>query len=155
RYLWKLPKRALHPITVSYGAAMPSNATAVEVRQAVEDLQSDAWREDGKNLRPLPYTFIRTARRHPFRVAMADAATRLRFGSALMRTAYLAGRLAPAWKDQEMVGILLPPSIAGALVNFAALLHGKVPVNLNYTLSSEGIASCARQCGIQTVITSK
>ena len=32
-----------------------------------------------------------------------------------------------------MVGILLPPSVPGALVNFAALLSGKVPVNLNYT----------------------
>jgi acyl-[acyl-carrier-protein]-phospholipid O-acyltransferase/long-chain-fatty-acid--[acyl-carrier-protein] ligase len=40
-------------------------------------------------------------------------------------------------------------------VNVAALLCGKVPVNLNYTLSSEGIASCARQCTLRTVITSK
>jgi acyl-[acyl-carrier-protein]-phospholipid O-acyltransferase/long-chain-fatty-acid--[acyl-carrier-protein] ligase len=40
-------------------------------------------------------------------------------------------------------------------VNFAALFCGKVPVNLNYTLSSEAMASCARQCSIQTVITSK
>src|SRR5262249_38919033 len=63
--------------------------------------------------------------------------------------------LSAVWKDQEMVGILLPPSIAGALVNFAALLNGKVPVNLNYTLSNDGVASCARQCSIQTVITSK
>jgi acyl-[acyl-carrier-protein]-phospholipid O-acyltransferase/long-chain-fatty-acid--[acyl-carrier-protein] ligase len=54
-----------------------------------------------------------------------------------------------------MVGILLPPSAAGALVNFAALIEGKIPVNLNYTLSSEGLASCARQCAIRTVITSR
>jgi acyl-[acyl-carrier-protein]-phospholipid O-acyltransferase/long-chain-fatty-acid--[acyl-carrier-protein] ligase len=54
-----------------------------------------------------------------------------------------------------MVGILLPPSPAGALVNVAAMLCGKTPVNLNYTLSSEGIASCARQCSIQTVVTSR
>src|SRR5438046_3254028 len=54
-----------------------------------------------------------------------------------------------------MVGILLPPSVAGALVNFAALLMGKVPVNLNYTVSNEAIASCARQCEIRTVVTSK
>jgi acyl-[acyl-carrier-protein]-phospholipid O-acyltransferase/long-chain-fatty-acid--[acyl-carrier-protein] ligase len=36
-----------------------------------------------------------------------------------------------------MVGLLLPPSVPGALVNFAALLMGKVPVNLNYTVSEE------------------
>ena len=54
-----------------------------------------------------------------------------------------------------MVGILLPPSVPGALVNHAALLLGKVPVNLNYTVSEETLASCIRQCDIKTVVTSK
>jgi acyl-[acyl-carrier-protein]-phospholipid O-acyltransferase/long-chain-fatty-acid--[acyl-carrier-protein] ligase len=54
-----------------------------------------------------------------------------------------------------MVGILLPPSVPGALVNFAALLQGKVPVNLNYTASTEVLASCAKQCDLRTVITSR
>ena len=54
-----------------------------------------------------------------------------------------------------MVGILLPPSIPGALVNYAAMLAGKIPVNLNYTLSDEALASCTAQCNIQTVISTK
>jgi acyl-[acyl-carrier-protein]-phospholipid O-acyltransferase/long-chain-fatty-acid--[acyl-carrier-protein] ligase len=41
------------------------------------------------------------------------------------------------------------------MVNFAVLLLGKIPVNLNYTLTSEGIASCIQQCDIRTVISSK
>ncbi len=155
RYVWKLPRRASHPITVSYGSAMPSTSTAVEVRQAVQELQTEAYGEHGRRLKPLPYAFVKTARRHPFRMAVADANTSLRFGVALLRTVFLANRLAPVWEGQEMVGILLPPSIAGALVNFAALVNGKVPVNLNYTLSNEGLASCAQQCSIQTVITSR
>jgi acyl-[acyl-carrier-protein]-phospholipid O-acyltransferase/long-chain-fatty-acid--[acyl-carrier-protein] ligase len=59
------------------------------------------------------------------------------------------------WRGQQMVGILLPPSIPGALVNFAALLMGKTPVNLNYTASDEILAACARECGLRTVITSR
>ena len=51
-----------------------------------------------------------------------------------------------------MVGILLPPSVAGALVNFAALLMGKTPVNLNYTASNETLASCGAQCGLRTIV---
>ena len=155
RYIWKLPKRALHPITVSYGTPLPPTSTAVQVREAVQELQTEAYREHGKRLRPLPFAFIETAWRHPFRFALADANNRLRFGSALMRAVFLARRLEREWEGQEMVGILLPPSPAGALVNFAAYFCGKVPVNLNYTLSSESIASCARQCSIRTVITSK
>ena len=155
RYIWKLPKRALHPVTVSYGTPMKSTATALEVRQAVQDLQTEAYSRRVRRMETLPRAFVKAARRHPFRVAMADATRTLRFGAALARTIYLARRLKPVWGNQDMVGILLPPSITGALVNFAALMCGKVPVNLNYTLSNESMAACAAQCSIETVVTSK
>jgi acyl-[acyl-carrier-protein]-phospholipid O-acyltransferase / long-chain-fatty-acid--[acyl-carrier-protein] ligase len=87
---------------------------------------------------------------------MADGRTpKLAFGGALTRTVFLARRLRPVWANQKMVGILLPPSVPGALVNLAALLMGKVPVNLNYTASNEVLASCAKQCELETLITSK
>ena len=54
-----------------------------------------------------------------------------------------------------MVGVLLPPSVPGALVNYAAMLLGKVPVNLNYTVSNETLASCAQQCNLKTVVTAR
>jgi len=59
------------------------------------------------------------------------------------------------WAGQEMVGILLPPSVPGAYVNFAAVLCGKIPVNLNYTASNETLASCAEQCKLETVVTTQ
>ncbi len=51
--------------------------------------------------------------------------------------------------------MLLPPSVGGALTNYALMLLGRIGVNLNYTASSEVIASCAEQCGVDVVITSK
>ena len=78
----------------------------------------------------------------------------MRAGAALTRALFLARRLKGVWANQRMVGILLPPSVPGALVNLAALLLGKVPVNLNYTASDEVLAACAAQCGLQTVVTS-
>ena len=93
---------------------------------------------------------------HPLRFAMADGQTPgLKFFAALARTLFLARRLRSAWRDQEMVGILLPPSIPGALVNLAAMLMGKIPVNLNYTASNETLASCAHQCNLKTVISAR
>ena len=50
---------------------------------------------------------------------------------------------------------MLPPSVPGAMVNFAAMLTGKIPVNLNYTASNATLASCAKQCELMTVVTSK
>jgi acyl-[acyl-carrier-protein]-phospholipid O-acyltransferase/long-chain-fatty-acid--[acyl-carrier-protein] ligase len=79
----------------------------------------------------------------------------MKWDGALLSAIFLARRLRAVWEGQEMVGILLPPSVPGALVNFAAMLAGKVPVNLNYTISDEALASCAAQCNIQTVITTK
>ncbi len=79
----------------------------------------------------------------------------MKWGGALLSAIFLARRLRSTWAGQEMVGILLPPSVPGALVNYAAALAGKVPVNLNYTSSDESLASCAAQCKLETVITTK
>jgi acyl-[acyl-carrier-protein]-phospholipid O-acyltransferase / long-chain-fatty-acid--[acyl-carrier-protein] ligase len=156
RFLWKIPHRLAQPVTVSYGKQMSSTSSPFEVRQSVQELNTDVWHFRKKGMKLIHRSFVHTARRFPFRFAMADLRTKkLRFGLALTRTIFLARRLRKEWVGQEMVGILLPPSIAGALVNFAALLMGKVPVNLNYTASNDTIASCAQQCTLKTVITSK
>jgi acyl-[acyl-carrier-protein]-phospholipid O-acyltransferase / long-chain-fatty-acid--[acyl-carrier-protein] ligase len=155
RFFWKLPRRGFRRVTVRYGEPMPSSATHSQVRGRVQDLTAEAWRNRKARMLPLSRTFILTARRHPFRLAMADARVpRLSFAGALTRTVFLARRLRAIWGDQRMVGILLPPSVPAALVNLAALLLGKVPVNLNYTASAEVIASCIRQCEITTVVSS-
>src|SRR5271169_4112074 len=156
RFLWKLPQRIPYPVTVTFGKPLPTETGAQEVRQAVQELGAEAYQLRKRYMRTLHRSFAQTARRHPFRFAMADGRTpKLTFGGALTRTVFLARRLRPVWRDQPMVGILLPPSVPGALVNMAALLMGKVPVNLNYTASNEVLASCARQCELETVITSK
>jgi acyl-[acyl-carrier-protein]-phospholipid O-acyltransferase/long-chain-fatty-acid--[acyl-carrier-protein] ligase len=156
RFLWKWPRRIPYPVTVSYGKPMPATASAFEVRRAVQELHTEAWpRHRKQKMLPIHRGFIHTARHHPFRFFMADwKVEKLRFGGALVKTVFLARRLRKVWEGQEMVGILMPPSVAGALVNFAALILGKVPVNLNYTASDEAVASSARQCNITTVITS-
>jgi acyl-[acyl-carrier-protein]-phospholipid O-acyltransferase/long-chain-fatty-acid--[acyl-carrier-protein] ligase len=156
RFLWKIPQQVPYRTTVSYGKPLPATATAAEVRQAVQELASDAFQHQKQRMRPLHRAWLRNARLHPFRVAMADPLVpKIRFGAALLKTVFLARRLRKEWKGQAMVGILLPSSVAGALVNFAAQLMGKVPVNLNFTASDEVMASCAEQCGIETVISSK
>ncbi len=156
RFVWKWPHRVPYPVTVCFGAPLPPTATPFEVRQVVQEMQSEAWQYRRRWMLPLQRKFVRGARLHPRRFAMADGRTpRVSFGAALTRTVYLARRLRKTWDGQEMVGILLPPSVAGALVNWAALLMGKAPVNLNYTVSNETLASCARQCGLKTIVTSR
>jgi acyl-[acyl-carrier-protein]-phospholipid O-acyltransferase/long-chain-fatty-acid--[acyl-carrier-protein] ligase len=156
RFLWKLPRRIPYRVTVNFGQALPHTAAPFEVRERVQELLAEAWAHRKAHMKPLHRAFVRTARRHPFRFAMADATTpKVSLGSVLTRTVLLARRLRKVWGGQEMVGVLLPPSVPGALVNFAAVLMGKVPVNLNYTVSEETLRSCISQCRIKTVVTSR
>jgi acyl-[acyl-carrier-protein]-phospholipid O-acyltransferase/long-chain-fatty-acid--[acyl-carrier-protein] ligase len=155
-FVWKLPSRIPHPVTVSFGPPLPAKATAFEARQAVQELLASAWQHRRERMKPLHRQFVRTARRHPRRFALADAqTTRVTFGAALVKTVFLARRLKKVWAGQKMVGIFLPPSVPGALVNYAALLTGRAPVNLNYTISEPALASCVKQCELKTVVTSR
>ncbi|MCU1305510.1 MAG: AMP-dependent synthetase and ligase [Acidobacteriaceae bacterium] len=156
RFFWKAPRRIPFPVTVSFGKPLPPTATAVEVRQAVQQLETEAFRHQKKRMETLHRSFVRTARSRPLRFAMADGKVpELRYGAALIKTIFLARRLKTLWEGQKMVGLLLPPSVGGALVNYAAMLTGKVPVNFNYTASNEITASCAQQCDVKTTVTSK
>src|SRR5262249_59296866 len=55
----------------------------------------------------------------------------------------------------KMIGVMLPASVAGVLVNIGALFAGKVPVNLNFTAGPEATESALGQCGITTIVTSR
>src|SRR5437016_6989973 len=156
RFLWKFPRRVPYPVRVTFGKPLPSTTTSEEVRRVVQDLGAEAFERRKKRMHTLPEAFAYTARRHPLRFAMADGQRKkLNYCSALVATLLLARRLGRPWQGQEMVGVLLPPSIPGALVNLAAMLMGKVPVNLNYTVSKETLASCAKQCELKSIISAR
>jgi acyl-[acyl-carrier-protein]-phospholipid O-acyltransferase/long-chain-fatty-acid--[acyl-carrier-protein] ligase len=156
RFLTKLPERIPYPVTVSFGAPVPSGTPVSEVRRAVQDLGAAAWAFRKMDCRPVHAAFVSSMRRHPFRFMFADN-TRPRVSrlQALAGAIVLARGLRSAWRGQPSVGILLPPSVAGALVNFAATLAGRTSVNLNYTGGRAAIESAVKQAGLQTVVTSR
>ncbi len=106
--------------------------------------------------RPLGELFAKTARENWGRFAMSDTTGKeLTYGKALIGAVALARKLKLLTAGEEMVGVCLPTTVGGALVNIALTMNGTVPVNLNYTASAEGIRSAVDQCGITTVITSR
>ena len=156
RFLWKVPRRIPYSVTVSFGSAMASDSTAPSIRAAVQELHTDAFARRKRSMKTLDRAFVRSARQRPWQFFMADGKTpQVSFASALTKTVFIARRLHREIGEQPMVGLLLPPSVGGALTNYALMLMGRVPVNLNYTSSSAVIASCAAQCGADVVITSK
>ena len=155
RFVTKMPRRFPYPITVAFGEALAAGTAIPEVRAAVRELSSEAWKLRRTGSKPLYKLFVRRARTRPWRFSMADG-TRprvSRFGT-LVGTIALARALRSRWQDQNRVGILLPPSVAGALVNLAAALSGRTSVNLNWTAGRQGLESAARQADLKTVVTS-
>ena len=51
------------------------------------------------------------------------------------------------------IGVILPPGIAGFIANFALLLSGRVPVNLNFTMGKELNLEVLQCAGVTTVVT--
>jgi acyl-[acyl-carrier-protein]-phospholipid O-acyltransferase/long-chain-fatty-acid--[acyl-carrier-protein] ligase len=155
RFFWKWPKRLPYPVTVSFGAPLPPGASVFAVRNAVLELESEAmeYRQSAKEL--LQVKFVEMAKRRWRSFCMADSAgTELTYGKTLIASMLLARWVKTNCANQTMIGVMLPASLAGALVNIAILLAGKVPVNLNFTASKEAIDSATAQCKIKTIVTS-
>ncbi|MBI5202482.1 MAG: MFS transporter [Elusimicrobia bacterium] len=156
KVLLKWPRRIPYPITTSFGAPMKSDSTAFQIRQSILELGSDAFRKRLAERRPLSLAFLREAKRHPLRFAIADSlGTKLSYGSALMKAWALGRALDRALPGGENAGLLLPPSAAGALANIGLSLAGRVPINLNYSTSLEVVFACADKAGIGRIATTR
>ena len=156
RFFTKLPERIPFPVTVSFGAPLPAGTSADQVRQAVQDLGEAAWQLRKPSRRPLHHSFVWAMRKHPFQFAMGDQRKpKVSCLQALIGAIALARALRPYWKDQHTVGILLPPSVGGALVNIAATLSGRTTVNLNYTAGRGGMEFASKQASLETIVSSR
>ncbi|MEX0977636.1 MAG: AMP-binding protein [Pirellulales bacterium] len=106
----------------------------------------------------LPREFLRRCRRTLFARKVSDSTgVEMTGGSLLMRTLIfrrllLRNVLEP---DEPFVGLLVPPSAGGVLANAAVTLCRRVAVNLNYTVSSETLNYCIKQCNMRHVLTSR
>jgi acyl-[acyl-carrier-protein]-phospholipid O-acyltransferase/long-chain-fatty-acid--[acyl-carrier-protein] ligase len=151
RFFWKRPKQIPYPVTVSFGAPLPSSTPAHAVRQAIQEMGADACAARKSAADTLGRRLYRSARRNWSRFAMADSTGRsLTYGELLT-----GAHLLRVPSEAPMVGVLLPATVAGALVNVSLTLRGKVPVNLNFTAGREAVAHAISECGIVNVVTSR
>ena len=52
RFFWKMPRRLPCPVTISFGGALPSSASAFEVRAVIQELNTDGWSHRRQTMRP-------------------------------------------------------------------------------------------------------
>jgi acyl-[acyl-carrier-protein]-phospholipid O-acyltransferase/long-chain-fatty-acid--[acyl-carrier-protein] ligase len=105
----------------------------------------------------LPRRFLRMCRQRMWASKVADSTGVDLTGAGLLMRAWVVRRLLRRVlaDDEQQVGVLLPASGGGVVVNAALALDRRVAVNLNYTVSSEVMNECLAQCGIRHVLTSR
>jgi acyl-[acyl-carrier-protein]-phospholipid O-acyltransferase / long-chain-fatty-acid--[acyl-carrier-protein] ligase len=156
KFFWKWPKQWFYPVTVSFGPPLPANSSVAEVRGAVAQLESIAFDHRPSAADLLHTRFIESAKRRWSSFCMADTTgTELSYGKTLIGSLVLSSWIRKHCGQTQMVGVLLPASVGGALANIAVLLGGKVPVNLNFTAGREAMASAVEQCRIEKILTSR
>ena len=100
--------------------------------------------------------FVRVARANWGRHCISDSSGKeLSYGQTLISAFAIAEKISKMTIGQENVGIILPPSVPGALVNLAVTLAGKVAVNLNYTASASARKHAVEQCRLGCIISSR
>ncbi len=160
KFIWKFPRQIPYPITVSVGKLLPSDTKTHELRIAVQELWAEAFKLRGLERKKLHISFIDEVKKHPFKFCMADSlGLKLTYLKALVAVVVMKKHLFPhnrmPRETNEMVGVMLPASCMGSIANGAVFFAGKVPVNLNFTLSKETLDSAIRQCGMSLIITSR
>ncbi|HEV2246885.1 MAG TPA: MFS transporter, partial [Terriglobia bacterium] len=140
KFFFKWPRRIPYPVTVTVGAPLAPDTGAFRVRQQVMLVGAEAFARRDAVQRPLPELFLEAARRNWPRFAMADSSgRRLNFGRALTGAMLFRSMVRRRCARQQNIGVLLPPSVPAALLNLGISFSGKVPVNLNYTVSKEAL----------------
>ncbi|MHC4180240.1 MAG: AMP-binding protein [Planctomycetota bacterium] len=106
----------------------------------------------------LPRRFLRISRGTLRQAKVADSSGAELTGAGLLTRTLILRRLLRREvldDDEKHVGLLVPPSVGAVVANAAVSLDRRIAVNLNYTVSSEVMNACIRQCEIRHVLTSR
>jgi acyl-[acyl-carrier-protein]-phospholipid O-acyltransferase/long-chain-fatty-acid--[acyl-carrier-protein] ligase len=157
RFFKKMPKAWPYRVSIVYGEPIYDPKTTFEVRQAVERLGAEAVLKRRDRDMCLPRRMIRGCRNMARLSKIADSTGQNLTGrEVLLKTLVIRSVLLRTLSvSEKTVGVLLPPSVGGALVNSALGMMGRTTVNLNYTISVSDLNAHLRLAEVKHVITSR
>lgn len=133
----------------------PGPLTGERVMEAWLAASADAYDRHPMLEKSLARLLVEGMRRHS-KAELIDGmdGSTLPFGKMLGVAMALAAELKKTVKERRL-GIILPPGKGGVIANYACVLAGIVPVNINYTSSEAAFASIMRQSGIRRFISAR
>ena len=145
-------------VVVAFGESIPADTDPDDVRHIVRKISIEAWAYATNFYKPIAETWLRTCKKYVKNGPAIYSPEGAHFSGFKLIGAVMGFRgllkkiLA---KNETNVGIMLPPSPAGVIVNLALWTLGKTNVNLNYTSSVDNVKYCCERAEVSTVITSR
>ena len=158
KFFFKWPRRFRRTVTLYVGAPIAGTEPLGLMRSRVGELGSRAGIDARRAYPILPRRVIGIWRRHGRRMQIADSTGVESGGRESLVKALVLRRVMRREvlsDDEDFVGVLLPPSVGGVLVNVALSMDKRITANLNYTVTSDVINHCVKDVGIKHVLTSE
>lgn len=149
-------KQGKREILVAFGKPIYGFINAAAMKQKVLELSFSVWEKVMAKRKPLMHHWLNNAKSNLFKEAVVDGQgthlNNLKFIAAVLM---FVKQFKQVLGEEKNIGVLLPSSAIGAIVNMALMVMGKVPVNLNYTLSPDVMAKVLAKADIHQVISSE
>ncbi|MBU0716262.1 MAG: AMP-binding protein [Verrucomicrobia bacterium] len=104
--------------------------------------------------RTLTEVFLAQARRGPNRVAVADQSSGVKTYRDML-TAILVLKPEIERLEGRYIGIMLPASAGAAILYFAALFSGKIPVMINWTIGVRALTHAVQLLKVRHILTAR
>lgn len=158
-YLISLKKQAkiIETENIPLSQAKDSSIIAQKMQHIVEELGVDSMNPNrfpnDKHLLIPPRKMLRNFRKYSKQRQLVDSTgADVNGRQALLKVLVLRHFFHRLLKKDQMIGLLFPTSVGGALINAAIALDRRIPINLNYTFSNETNNYCLKVAGIKKVI---
>ncbi len=151
-----MPWRRL-AINVVVGSPMDAKTKPADLHRKVRELGVEAFEFRREDALPLHRMAMKSLRSQVNAALYADHLNeKMLSNKKILAMIVLIGtRLKREWGGEHAVGLLLPPSIGGMALNIAALLAGKLPVNMNYTASKQINMEICKTAEINVIVTAR
>lgn len=145
-------------VTIAFSAPIDATTPANKVRAIIRKISIDAWNYSVSFVKPVGDAWIKTYKKYVkngpaiYNPDGGHFSGYKLMGAVIAFSKLLRKKIGP---EEQNVGIMLPPSPAGVIVNLALWLCGKTNVNLNYTSSVDNVKFCAARADVKTVVSSR
>ena len=154
----RLPERPFVAFGTPIAVSESHRLTTQRVLYALEELGVDALDKIDRRLAVPQLTLLKNCRKKGRTLLLADSLGVKMTGYAFLIRALVARRLLRRellGAGERNVGLFVPMSVGGCLVNAALALDRRVSVNLNNTFGPEILNYCIQEAGIRRILTSR